>query len=87
MNAPPNGCSTKYPTLTQSTFSSYYRIMFEELVAFQKEIGTFSRRDDPDVQSQKLTDWNVSVDVMFMLISMVKAYDGRANITTALKVL
>ncbi|XP_071815861.1 Fanconi anemia group D2 protein-like isoform X2 [Apostichopus japonicus] len=85
VNAGSNSCSTTYPTLTQPTFSSYYRIMFEELVAFQKKIPMFSSREEADAQSQKLIDWNVSVRVMYMLISMIKAYDGRANVTTALK--
>ncbi|KAJ8047067.1 Fanconi anemia group D2 protein [Holothuria leucospilota] len=85
MNAGTKGSSTTFPTLMQSSFSSYYRVMFERLVFHEKGIAPFKAGDSTEVQSQKLVEWNMSARVMFMLISLIKVFDARPNLTTAIK--
>lgn len=86
MDTGTKGSSTTFPTLTQSSFSSYYRIMFETLVFHEKGIAPFKVGDATEIQSQKLVEWNMSARVMFMLISLIKVFDARPNLTTAIKV-
>lgn len=86
VNAGSKGSSTTFPTLAQSSFSSYYKIMFERLVFHEKGIAPFKAGDSTEIQSQKLAEWTMSARVMFRLISLIKVFDARPNLTTAIKV-
>ncbi|KAL5014959.1 hypothetical protein ScPMuIL_009229, partial [Solemya velum] len=79
------GCSNTYPTLTRSSYSVYYRLMFSELVDSIKGICVPKPTDTKDSKLDKLLRWNMAVRILHILVNLIKAFDGRTNLNAALK--
>ncbi|XP_061195193.1 Fanconi anemia group D2 protein-like [Saccostrea echinata] len=80
-----NGFSEAYPTLTKATFSVYYKTMFTELITCIKGIQPAKQREDKDAKLDKLLRWNQAVRILHIMVNLIKAFDGRGNLGTALK--
>ncbi|XP_055999179.1 Fanconi anemia group D2 protein-like isoform X3 [Ostrea edulis] len=80
-----NGFSEAYPTLTKTTFSVYYKTVFNELVTCIKNIHPGKQREDRDAKLDKLLKWNQAVRILHIMVNLMKAFDGRGNLGAALK--
>lgn len=85
LEADKNGFSEVYPTLTKSTFAVYYKTVFTELVTCVKGIQPSKQREDRDARLDKLLRWSQAVRILHIMVNLIKAFDGRANLGTALK--
>ncbi|XP_031562635.1 Fanconi anemia group D2 protein-like [Actinia tenebrosa] len=78
--------SESYPTLTRSTVPSFYRAVFEELIAYLKQThGVPLKRTDVEQANERLTQLNIIVREFHILINLVKAFDQRQVLASALK--
>ncbi|XP_078340386.1 Fanconi anemia group D2 protein-like [Crassostrea virginica] len=80
-----NSHSEQYPTLARPTFSVYYKTVFTELITCVKGIQPGKQREDREARLDKLLKWNQAVRILHILVNLIKAFDGRANLGTALK--
>ncbi|XP_060079016.1 Fanconi anemia group D2 protein-like [Ylistrum balloti] len=80
-----NGSSDLYPTLTKHSFSVFYRIMFNELIGCLKIITPVKQSDTREMKLDCLLRWNQTVRILHILVNLIKAFDGRMNLGTALK--
>ncbi|XP_014669534.1 PREDICTED: Fanconi anemia group D2 protein homolog [Priapulus caudatus] len=76
-----DGCSGRWPTLSRASFPVYYRIMMAEVVRNARRAAT---ANEESVEEQ-LIQWSMSVRILHVLISFIKAFDSRPNLATALK--
>ncbi|CAG2221946.1 FANCD2 [Mytilus edulis] len=80
-----NGCSATFPTLNRSSFSTFYRVMFNQLIDCIKTMAPAKQTDSREVKIDKLLQWNQAVRILHIHINLIKAFDGRGNVTSALK--
>ncbi|XP_076105835.1 Fanconi anemia group D2 protein-like [Mytilus galloprovincialis] len=80
-----NGCSATFPTLNRSSFSTFYRVMFNQLIDCIKTMSPAKQTDSREVKIDKLLQWNQAVRILHIHINLIKAFDGRGNVTSALK--
>ncbi|XP_021343216.1 Fanconi anemia group D2 protein-like [Mizuhopecten yessoensis] len=80
-----NGSSDLYPTLTKHSFPVFYRIMFYELIGCLKTISPVKQSDSREVKLDCLLRWNQAVRILHIMVNLIKAFDGRVLLGTALK--
>ncbi|XP_036387647.1 Fanconi anemia group D2 protein [Megalops cyprinoides] len=85
MDAPKNGWSTRFPTLTRQTFLVFYRGMIAKLEKSVRRIPPARQSDSTEVQSEKLLTWNLAVRDFHILVNMVKMFDTRPVLSVCLK--
>lgn len=74
-----------YPTLTVSTFPTFYRVAFAELVAVVKTISAGKKDESYEIRKEKILQWNWAVRIFHVLITFTKKFDALVNIGTVLK--
>ncbi|XP_048586773.1 Fanconi anemia group D2 protein isoform X2 [Nematostella vectensis] len=80
------GASTSYPTLNRSTMPSFYRAMLEELNSHLKLTqATPIKRADLEQAQERLIKLNIVVREFHILINIVKAFEQRSVLSSALK--
>ncbi|XP_071810263.1 Fanconi anemia group D2 protein-like [Asterias amurensis] len=79
------GCSTTYPTLHRASFGSFYRVMFEHVIICIKDMCVGKASVGPRMTEQRLIRWTMAVRVFQILITMLKEFDARNNLSSALK--
>ncbi|XP_069142684.1 Fanconi anemia group D2 protein-like [Argopecten irradians] len=77
--------SDLYPTLTKHSFSVFYRMMFCELIGCLKTIAPIKQTDTREMKLDCLLRWNQAVRILHIMVNLIKAFDGRVNLGTALK--
>ncbi|KAK3612016.1 hypothetical protein CHS0354_021690 [Potamilus streckersoni] len=80
-----NAGSITYPTMTKASFPVYYRVMFSELLESIKSIQPTKQSDSREVGVDRLLQWNSAVRILHILINLIKAFDARGNLGSALK--
>ncbi|XP_022104971.1 Fanconi anemia group D2 protein-like isoform X2 [Acanthaster planci] len=79
------GYSTTFPTLSRLSFGSYYRIMLGHLTTYLRDLYVRGASDPGRFTEERLIRWNMAIRVFHILISLIKEFDARANLTSALK--
>eukprot|EP00106_Octopus_bimaculoides_P014229 XP_014781671.1 PREDICTED: Fanconi anemia group D2 protein-like [Octopus bimaculoides] len=77
-----NSTSEMYPSLTTSSFSMFYRVLFNQLVITVKKILPGKKTE---VKNDKILQWNLAVRIFQILTTLIKKFDGLPNLGTALK--
>ncbi|XP_057296090.1 Fanconi anemia group D2 protein-like isoform X2 [Hydractinia symbiolongicarpus] len=79
--------TTEYPCLTRSSFCSFYRSFFEELISFTKNDVHFKiqNTDTEEDVEERLQLVQTSIRLFQMLNSFVKGIDTRQVLITSLK--
>ncbi|GAB1609100.1 Fanconi anemia group D2 protein-like [Argonauta hians] len=77
--------SAMYPSLTASTFSMFYRVLFEQLVSTVKNLGSAKKNDSLEEKEEKIHQWNLAVRIFQILTTLIKKFDGLPNLGTVLK--
>ncbi|XP_070557572.1 Fanconi anemia group D2 protein-like isoform X2 [Ptychodera flava] len=85
INADQTGCSETYPTLTRNSFPSFYRLMLIELVDVVKKFPIMKSSDSDQVKVQRLIRWDLAIKILYVLVSLIKVFDGRVNLASILK--
>ncbi|KAL4226050.1 Fanconi anemia group D2 protein [Mactra antiquata] len=80
-----NGCSASYPTMSRSSYSVYYRVLYSELIEAVKSIPPTKQTDHLDAWMERFLRWNVAVRILQMLMNLIKTFDGRGNLGTCIK--
>ncbi|XP_062522638.1 Fanconi anemia group D2 protein-like isoform X2 [Corticium candelabrum] len=78
--------SKLYPTLTRATSVSFYRSAAEELVNALKVDAACKRTAAVEVQSDRLLELDIIVRVFHILVKIVKSFDARGLVSSALKI-
>ena len=79
--------SQLFPTLNTSTMYTFYKVLFSELVNDLKTLQEppFRHTDSMDLHTQRLFKLEISVRLFSILINIVKSFDGRLFLGTALR--
>ncbi|KAJ8259795.1 hypothetical protein GJAV_G00173540 [Gymnothorax javanicus] len=85
MNAPKDGCSKTFPTLTRQTFLVFFRGMMAELEKSVRRIPPARQSESSENHGEKLLTWNLAVRDFHILVSLVKVFDSRPVLTACLK--
>ncbi|XP_053376879.1 Fanconi anemia group D2 protein-like [Mercenaria mercenaria] len=80
-----NGCSATFPTMSRSSYTVYYRVLFSELIEAAKNIPPVKQSDLLDTWMDRLLRWSVAVRIFHILVNLVKTFDGRGNLGTCIK--
>ncbi|CAI9740292.1 Fanconi anemia group D2 protein-like [Octopus vulgaris] len=84
LNADDN-TSEMYPSLTTSSFSMFYRVLFNQLVITVKKLLTGKKMESLEAKNDKILQWNLAVRIFQILTTLIKKFDGLPNLGTALK--
>ncbi|XP_046358167.2 Fanconi anemia group D2 protein-like [Haliotis rufescens] len=85
IEADKNGRSNSYPSLTRHSFSVYYRVLFSELIEVIKRLPAGKLSESRDLKVERLLQWNSAVRILHIFVNLIKTFDGRSNMGTALK--
>ena len=79
--------SQLFPTLNTSTMYTFYKVLFSELVNDLKSLQEppFRSTDSMDLHIQRLFKLEISVRLFSILVNIVKSFDGRLYLATALR--
>ena len=79
--------SQLFPTLNTSTLYTFYKVLFSELVVDLKTLQEppFRSTDSMDLHIQRLYKLEISVRLFSILVNIVKCFDGRLFLGTALR--
>ncbi|KAM7335340.1 hypothetical protein ACRRTK_005817 [Alexandromys fortis] len=72
VNAPKDGSSSTFPTLTRHTFVIFFRVMMAELEKTVKGLQAGTATDSQQVHEKKLLYWNMAVRDFSILINLMK---------------
>ena len=79
--------SNLFPTLNSSTVYTFYKVVFSELVNDLKSLQErpFQRSDSMDLHLERLFKLEISVRLFSILVTIVKSFDNRFFLGTALR--
>jgi Fanconi anemia group D2 protein len=80
--------SSSYPTLSSATLPCYYRALMSGLVGQMKAIPPPSKKTTPTTEEclERFHVLEVSAKVLYILVNVVKSFDRRTILSSALKV-
>ncbi|XP_038054583.1 Fanconi anemia group D2 protein-like isoform X2 [Patiria miniata] len=80
------GYSTTYQTLNRLTFGTYYRVLFDHLTTYLRDLyARGASKRGGHLTEERLIRWSMAVHVFHVLISLLKVFEARSNLTSALK--
>ncbi|XP_069822588.1 Fanconi anemia group D2 protein [Dendropsophus ebraccatus] len=85
MNAPKDGNSSTYPTLTRQTFVVFFRVLMDKLEKHVKSIPVRTKNDSHQEQTKQLLSWSLAVRNFHVLVNLIKVFDSRPMLITCLK--
>ncbi|KAH0519672.1 Fanconi anemia group D2 protein-like protein [Microtus ochrogaster] len=85
VNAPKDGSSSTFPTLTRHTFVIFFRVMMAELEKTVKGLQAGTATDSQQVREKKLLYWNMAVRDFSILINLMKVFDSYPVLHVCLK--